>query len=170
MLYESVKKLQNSKNKIKIPIGVIGTNTPTPEQYQLAEKIGKALAELGLVIICGGRTGVMEAACKGAEAGNGISIGLLPELSIEHANQFVTIPIATGVGFARNSIIAASSLCLVAIGGGHGTLSEIAYGLQFRKKVFAINSNHQVDTLVHCNSIEMVIENVCKTVLALYDS
>jgi len=161
---EAIKKLQDSKNRIKLPIGVIGTNKPTEEQYQVAEQIGTLLAELGLVVICGGRQGIMEAVCKGIEKGNGISIGLLPELNLENANSFVTIPIATGVGFARNSIIAASAFCLIAIGGSYGTLSEIAYGLQFGKKVFAIHCNLKVDNLKHCQTVDAVIENIYKTI------
>lgn len=99
------------------------------------------------------------------EAG-GLSIGLLPENNIENANQYVGIPLATGVGLARNYIIATSSLCLVAVGGKYGTLSEIAYGLQLGKKVFAIHSGLEVDQLVHCDTVDSIIENVCKAVLS----
>jgi len=161
---DAVKKLQKSPHKIKIPVGVIGSNDPTSEQYTLAEKIGKSLAELGIFVICGGRYGIMEAVCKGVFEAGGISIGLLPEINTNNANKFVSIPVATGVGLARNSIIAAASLCLIAIGGGYGTLSEIAYGLQFGKKVFSIACDLTAVNMHFCKTHEEVINNICKTI------
>lgn len=158
---DALKKLQKSKNKIKFPIGVIGSNEPTIEQYQIAEKLGNKISELGFIVMCGGRAGVMEAVCKGVAQAGGISIGLLPETNADNANNFVTIPLATGIGIARNSIIAAASLCLIAIGGGYGTLSEIAYGLQFKKKVFSINSSLKVEDTITCQSETDIINNIC---------
>ena len=115
---------------------------------------------MGLMVICGGRKGVMEAVCKGVKENNGISIGLLPEYSIEGANQYVSIPLPTGIGFARNALIASSSYCLIAIGGGNGTLSEIAYGLQFGKKVFSIECNLNADGLIKCDDVQIVVHLV----------
>lgn len=161
---EAVKKLQGSPHKLKMPIGVIGANKPTQEQYQIAEKIGNALAQLNVFVICGGRGGVMEAVCKGVDEAGGTSIGILPESHLENANKFVTIPVTTGIGLARNSIIATSALCLIAIGGSYGTLTEIAYGLHFGKKVFTINSDLKVDHAIICNTIEEVVNNVCKVI------
>ncbi|HHF7375592.1 TIGR00725 family protein [Legionella bozemanae] len=163
----AVKKLQNSSNKIKQPIGVIGANMPEEDQYQKAFEIGRELSNLGLMVICGGRKGVMEAVCKGVRENNGISIGLLPEYTIESANQYVSIPLATGIGFARNALIASSSFCLIAIGGGNGTLSEVAYGLQFGKKVFSISCNLNVDELVKCNDVKTIVESICKLIFKL---
>lgn len=164
---DAVKRLQNSMNKIRIPIGVVGTNTPTPEQYKIAEELGKRLSKIGLPVICGGRAGIMEAVCKGVNENNGISIGLLPEINIDNANKFVSLPLATGIGFARNSIIAAASLCMIAVGGGNGTLSEIAYGLHFGKKVYTINCSLTVAGTIACDSVEEIIDNVCKVIFSI---
>jgi uncharacterized protein (TIGR00725 family) len=164
---DAVKKIQKSKNKIKIPVGVIGTNSPNEEQYAIAQELGDAISFLGLSIICGGRAGVMEAVCRGVAKNDGISIGILPEGNTDNVNKFVTIPLATGVGFARNAIIASSALCLVAIGGGNGTLSEIAYGLQFGKRVLSINCDLIVNKMEYCFSIEEIIEKICKVILKL---
>jgi hypothetical protein len=80
----------------------------------------------------------MEAGCRGTAEHGGISISLLPDATWKAANPCVTIPIATGLGVARNAIIAQAFFCLVAIDGGYGTLSEIAFGLQFGRPVFAL--------------------------------
>lgn len=109
----------------------------------------------------------MEGVCKGAQEEGGISIGLLPETNTDNANKFVEIPIATGIGFARNSIIATAALCLIAIGGGHGTLSEIAYGLHFNKKVFTIKCNLNVNNTIPCNTIGEIIENICRLIFGV---
>ncbi len=162
---EAVRKIQKSENKIKLPIGIIGTNSPNKVQYEIAEKLGEEIASLGLSIICGGRSGIMEAACKGVKKHDGISIGVLPEGNLDNVNQFVTIPLATGVGFARNAIIASSSLCLIAVGGGNGTLSEIAYGLQFGKKVFTINCDLVVPNTIVCHLVDDIIKNICYIIL-----
>lgn len=164
---EAVKRFQQTKYKIKIPIGVIGSGKPTDAQYQIATHIGEELASLGLAVICGGRAGIMEAVCKGVQNKNGLSIGLLPEVGIENANKYVSLPLATGVGFARNAIIAASSFCLIAIGGGNGTLSEIAYGLQFGKPVFTIDSNLIVDGVRMCQTVSDLTTSICKLILKL---
>jgi hypothetical protein len=161
---EAIRKLQSSINKIKIPIGVIGTNSPDSEQYRIANELGKTLASLGLTVLCGGRAGIMEAVCRGVHDKGGTSIGLLPENNLSNANKFVTIPLATGIGFARNSIIALASLCLVAIGGGYGTLSEIASGMQFGKNVLIINCTLKVEKTITCNNVQEIIDNIYKII------
>lgn len=166
---ESVRKLQTTKYKIKIPIGVIGTGMPDEDQYQTAVDLGRGLANLGLFVICGGRAGIMEATCKGVSEKNGISIGILPESSIENANEYVSIPLASGIGFARNAIICSSSFCLVAIGGGNGTLCEIAYGLQFKKAIFALRCSLPVNGITQCSTVDHVIERICKLIFKIKD-
>ena len=81
--------------------------------YSAAEAIGRGLAQMGLAVVCGGRQGVMEAVCKGAADAGGVAIGMLPEADPASANPYVGIVIATGIGEARNALIARSSLCLV---------------------------------------------------------
>ncbi len=117
--------------KKKPLISVIGaSHSCTPDDYKLAEEVGRELARRGAILVCGGLDGVMEAACRGASSEGGLTIGILPGNSREDANPYVTIPIVTGMGYARNSIVAKSGQAVIAIGGSYGTLSEIAYGLQ----------------------------------------
>ena len=118
------------------PVAIIGPREPTAEQAAMAEEIGFRLAQHGHVVLCGGKTGVMEAACRGVARAGGISVGLLPDEHWSGANPHVTIPLATGIGPARNAIIARAAGALVAVGGGLGTLSEIALALQFGRPVF----------------------------------
>ncbi len=107
-------------------IGVIGGSHCSPEIYNLAVEIGERIAESGNMLICGGLSGVMEAACKGAKNKKGLTIGVLPGKLKSEANHWVDMPIVTGMGVARNVIIVRSSDSIIAIDGSHGTLSELA--------------------------------------------
>ena len=114
-----------------IIVGVIGGRRPAEEEMELAEGVGRRLAELGAALICGGCLGVMEAACRGAKAAGGLTIGVLPGSDRDAANPYVDLPIVTGIGEARNSIVARTAQAVVAIGGSYGTLTEIAYSIAF---------------------------------------
>lgn len=105
-----------------------------------AEEIGRRIAQAGAVLVCGGRSGVMEAASKGAAEAGGTVVGILPTLSTDDANPHVTHPIATGIGQARNLAVVASGAAVVAVGGEWGTLSEIAYARKLGRPVVAIQS------------------------------
>jgi len=107
-------------------ISVVGAGVASPEECRLAEAVGRALAEAGAVLVTGGLGGVMEAASRGCVEAGGISIGLLPGREPEAANQWVTLPLATGMGESRNSLVVRTGEAVVAIGGSWGTLSEIA--------------------------------------------
>ena len=108
-------------------ISVIGASEGSEEILRVAEAVGRGIAEAGAVLVCGGRTGVMEAASKGAAEAGGIVIGVLPTLSPDDANPYVTHAVATGTGHARNLAVVASGDAVIAIGGEWGTLSEIAF-------------------------------------------
>ncbi|REG49250.1 hypothetical protein B0G80_5603 [Paraburkholderia sp. BL6669N2] len=135
---------QRCANRHLMPVGVIGPRAATEEQLRIAESIAHALAKAGIAIVGGGKGGVMEAAARGAFRADGIAIGLLPEDDAEGANPYLSVALPTGLGITRNALIARSSLCLVAVGGGLGTLSEIALGLQWGKPVFAVCDAPQV--------------------------
>jgi uncharacterized protein (TIGR00725 family) len=124
--------------KKNIPIGVIGGNICTDEEYKLAEAVGKKIAQAGGILICGGMSGVMEAACKGAFQAGGLTVGILPTDSIDDANPYVKIPVATGMGIGRNIIIVRTAAALISIDGKFGTLSEISYALQLNKRVISL--------------------------------
>ena len=112
------------------PVGVVGGRRASADELAKAHALGAALAKVGCAVLCGGRGGVMRAACEGVASAGGISIGLLPGDTIADANDAVTVPLATGLGYARNAVIARASMCLVSIGGSYGTISELALAMQ----------------------------------------
>ena len=112
-------------------IAVIGGSQPSKKEMELAFEVGKELALHGAVLVCGGLGGgVMEAACKGAKSSGGLTIGILPGDSPDAANEYVEIPIVTGLGYARNIVVVKSARAVIAVGGAYGTLSEISHALQ----------------------------------------
>ncbi|MBF0553114.1 MAG: TIGR00725 family protein [Nitrospirae bacterium] len=122
-------------------VGVIGGGRDvSPWHLGEAEEVGRLVALKGGLLICGGLEGVMEAVCKGAKGVGGLTVGILPQGDKKSANRHVDIPIATGMGAARNAIIAQTADVLIAIGGAYGTLSEIAYALQFNKPVIGLKT------------------------------
>ena len=110
-------------------ISVIGSSTTDVRLNKLAEAVGFELATRGATVICGGLGGVMEAVCKGAKKASGLTIGILPSDNPRDANQYVYIPICTGIGYARNLVVVKSGRAVIAIGGAFGTLSEIGHAL-----------------------------------------
>jgi uncharacterized protein (TIGR00725 family) len=116
-----------AKNKF---IAVIGNSKASAQEIKLAEAIGREIAKNGAVLVCGGLDGVMKAACRGAVSEGGLTIGILPGTSRTDANEYVQIPVVTGIGFARNIIVVKSAQAVIAVGGGYGTLTEIGYALK----------------------------------------
>ena len=112
-------------------ISVIGGEACGPEALDIAEKVGREIAQRGATLVCGGRGGVMEAACLGARDAGGHTIGIMPGRSQQDSppNRYVEFPIFTGMGFARNVMVVLSGDAVIAIDGSYGTLSEIAYAL-----------------------------------------
>ena len=110
-------------------VSIIGGSTVTDGEYALAERVGRELAERGHTVVCGGLTGAMEAVAKGASEAGGETIGILPGEDRDEANEYVDVPVATGIGDARNALVALNGDAAIAIDGGYGTLSEIALAL-----------------------------------------
>jgi uncharacterized protein (TIGR00725 family) len=152
---------------LRVPIGVIGPRAASAAERDTAYAIGAGLASLGLSLVCGGAGGVMEAACAGAASRGGLSIGLLPDKDWNAANPYVVVPIATGIGVARNAIIARSALALIAVGGGYGTLSEIAFGLQFGRPVLTLLDAPMPAGTQLCTSPDDALTAICRIILAL---
>ena len=121
-------------------IGLIGGSAPAPKHLQIAETMGRLIAENGFVLVNGGLKGVMEASARGAKAAGGWVIGILPGRSAQEANPFTDIAIPTGLGYLRNALVVLNSDVLVAIDGSYGTLSEIAYTQIYGKKIFGIET------------------------------
>ena len=133
-------------------IGVIGSSSCGKEIYELAREVGREVARQGCLLICGGLRGVMEAASCGAKEAGGITIGVLPGISKKSANPYIDIPIVTNIGYARNVIIALTADALIAVSGGYGTMSEIAFGLKAGKPVFGINTHEHIQGVIHCDT------------------
>lgn len=149
----------------RVPVGIIGPKEATDEERTTAERLGRAFALHGLQLLCGGRNGVMEAACKGCLEAGGQPIGLLPGEEWDTGNAYVAIPIATGIGPARNAILARACLALVAVGGGYGTLSEMAFGLHFNRPVYALGNAPFVADAIGCANVEEVMAHLARHVL-----
>jgi uncharacterized protein (TIGR00725 family) len=129
-------------------VGVIGGSELSPELYHAAELIGREVAFRRAVLITGGLTGAMEAAAKGAKAVGGLTIGVLPGFSSQDANPYIDLPIVTGLSEARNIIIVRTAAVLIAVGGGPGTLSEIAFALKLHKPVLSLDSWYVADEII----------------------
>ncbi len=121
-------------------IAVIGGGQCSKDEAQLAEEVGRELAKRGVALICGGLSGVMEAACRGASSEGGMTIGILPGDNRQSANPYVQIPIVTGIGYARNVAVVKSAQAVIAIAGSYGTLSEIGHALQNGIPVIGLNT------------------------------
>lgn len=123
-------------------IAVVGGDSAPEEALPAAESVGRALAERGHTLICGGRGGVMEAACRGAREAGGHTIGVLPGAARGDANAYVEFPIVTNMGFARNTVIVLTADAVIAVDGSYGTLSEIALALGHGKPVVGLDTWH----------------------------
>lgn len=124
----------------RIHVAVVGASRPAAGEPERAEAVGRALAERGAVVVCGGRGGVMEAACRGARSAGGTTVGILPGLERAEANAWVDVAIPTGLGEARNALVVCAADALVAVGGEFGTLSEIALALAAGKPVVGLGT------------------------------
>ncbi len=127
----------NEKPKI---VAVIGASEAEEAILKKAEAVGEGIAKMGAILICGGMGGIMEAACRGAKKAGGFTIGILPGTDKTDANLYVDLPIVTGIGQARNIIIARNCHVAVAIAGRYGTLTEIAYCLMFDVPVIGLGT------------------------------
>jgi uncharacterized protein (TIGR00725 family) len=121
-------------------VAVCGESDPQTSLADVAFDVGRGIAERGAVLICGGLTGVMEHAARGARAGGGLTIGLLPGADPNEANAYIDISIATSLDHGRNAILANTADGVIAIGGGLGTLSEIALALRNRRPIIGIRT------------------------------
>jgi uncharacterized protein (TIGR00725 family) len=121
-------------------IGVVGPGEASEAELASAEEVGAGLASLGAVIVTGGLGGVMEAACRGARSRRGRTLGILPGEDRDAANGWVEIAVATGLGELRNGLIVRACDALVAVGGGHGTLSEVALALKLGRPVVGLGT------------------------------
>jgi len=133
-------KKPSSYSNNKVLVAVIGGNSCSAKVEQIAIKLGKLLAKVGVILICGGLSGVMEAVSKGMKSGGGISVGILPGSDKRASNPYINIPIPTGMGYSRNTIVAGCADVVIALPGEYGTLSELAFALNMKKPVIGIGA------------------------------
>jgi uncharacterized protein (TIGR00725 family) len=123
-------------------VSVIGSGecAEGSEAWGLAEEVGRLLGEAAVTVVCGGRSGVMEAACRGAAEAGGVAVGIVPGSSVAEANPHCTHVVATGIGQARNLAVVSSGDAVISIGGEWGTLSEIGFARAIGRTVIALRS------------------------------
>jgi uncharacterized protein (TIGR00725 family) len=121
-------------------VSVVGSGEADGDLYEKAREVGRLIAERGGVVVCGGLSGVMEAAARGATEAGGVAIGVLPDEDRGRANAYLSYSVATGTGQARNLAVVCSGDAVVAVGGEYGTLSEIGLALKVGRPVVALSS------------------------------
>jgi uncharacterized protein (TIGR00725 family) len=140
-------------------VAVVGPGQASSAELHAAEEVGAGLADAGAVVVTGGLGGVMEAACRGARSRRGRTVGILPGEDRDAANGWVEIAIATGLGELRNGLVVRAADALVAIGGGHGTLSEVALALKLGRPVVGLGT-WEVHGVDHVSTPEAAIARI----------
>lgn len=144
-------------------IAVVGAGTCDERTADQARRVGRLLAERDVTVVCGGRGGVMEAASRGVQEGGGVAVGVLPGPDHHEGNPHLTVAIATGLGEARNAIIARTCDAMIAVGGEFGTLSEMALALKMGKRVVSLDSWNVDDAIVRADSPEHAVTAAMET-------
>lgn len=129
-------------------VAVIGNGACDHDTAEAAFELGRRLAEAGCLLVCGGLGGVMEAACKGAKAAGGTTMGILPGDDIKAANRYVDIPVATSLSHMRNYLVVTNACVVVAVEGSAGTISELALAVKSGRKVIALGRLAALESLV----------------------
>ena len=155
--------------KQKIVISVIGGSTISSKVEDLAQSVGKMIAGLGCVLVCGGLGGAMEAAAKGAKMAGGVTIGILPGKDKRDANSYIDIALPTSIGYARNTIVACSADIIIALPGSFGTNSEICYGLVYGRPVIDLG-NWDIEGMINVKNIVEAEEKIKKIIKKLQDA
>ena len=135
-------------------IAVIGAADATPEEYEIAQAVGRLIAETHETLVCGGMGGVMEAACKGAREIGGRTVGILPDMG--DGNPYLDVKVRSGMGYSRNVVLVQSADAVIAVGGTYGTLSEIAIALKLKKPVFGLKT-WDIEGVVKCATPEEAV-------------
>lgn len=136
----SPKTSSRSDWRTRPRVALVGGSRPDPAFLETAHQVGRLLGERGAVLVCGGLGGVMDAAARGAKEAGGTTIGILPGGDRADANSWIDVPIATGLGYTRNSLVALNADAIIAVDGEYGTLSEIAYGIIYGKTVIGLGT------------------------------
>ena len=151
--------------KQKITISVIGGHNADHAVEKLAYQVGKTIAKLKAVLVCGGLDGVMAAAARGAHEAGGLTIGLLPGKEKADANPYIEIALPTTIGYARNAMVACSADVIVALPGSYGTSSEICYGLVYGRPVIDLG-NWNIKGMIQLKNTHDLAKEIRKLIKA----
>jgi uncharacterized protein (TIGR00725 family) len=124
----------------RLRIGVAGPNKCSPAERELGLAVGAEIARRGAILVCGGLGGMMEAAAEGAHREGGMTVGILPGERADEANVFIDFPLPTGLGPFRNMLLVRACDALIAIRGGYGTLTEVAFALRLGIPVIGLQT------------------------------
>ncbi|MFB6301557.1 MAG: TIGR00725 family protein [Haloferacaceae archaeon] len=144
-------------------VSVVGGGSVTEAEAETAERVGELLGRRGHTLVCGGLGGVMAAACRGASAAGGTTIGILPGEDRAAANPHVDVPVATGLGHARNALVVLNGAAVVAVDGGDGTLSELGLAGAFERPVAGLGT-YDVPGVRACETPEEAVSYVERAV------
>jgi uncharacterized protein (TIGR00725 family) len=139
-------------------LGVIGAGECSEETFEQAREIGRLTGLMGWTLVCGGLGGVMEGAAKRCLEAGGLTVGLLPGMERSAANPHIRVAIPTGLGEGRNLLVVRASDVLIAVSGGFGTLSEIAFALQAGKTVIGLDTWKEIDGVLHASTAAEAFE------------
>jgi uncharacterized protein (TIGR00725 family) len=141
-------------------VAVCGPSEATDQEAGWAEEVGRGLAAAGAVVVCGGLGGVMDAVARGVRSGGGTVIGILPGETRAGASEHLSVAVPTGMGEARNAIIARAADVVVAIGGAWGTLSEIALARKMGTPVIGLGTwelDRRTDGVIMVQTAEQAV-------------
>ncbi len=150
----------------KITISVIGGHDINRKVEKIAHNIGKIIAKVGAILVCGGLDGTMKAASRGCKAAGGITIGLLPGKDKKEANPFIDIALPTSIGYARNAIVACSADIIIALPGSHGTRSEICYGCVYGRPIIDLG-NWNMEGMIKVKNLKEAEQKIKRLVRAI---
>jgi uncharacterized protein (TIGR00725 family) len=143
-------------------VAVVGSGVASGELYEQAREVGRLVAQRGGTVVCGGRSGVMEAVARGATEAGGTAIGILPDEDRKRANEYLTYSITTGTGHARNLAVVCSGDVVIALGGEYGTLSEIGLARKVGRPVVSLDSWDLGEHVILASSPEEAVEAAFK--------
>jgi len=149
----------------KLIIAVIGSHQCDENTAKIAQQLGREIAKIGAILVCGGLGGVMEAVAKGAKENSGITVGILPGENKNEANPYIDIPIATGLGYTRNTLVTTAADIVVALAGEYGTLSEISFALNAKKPVIGIKT-WDIKGIIKVNTVKEVMQEIKRIIIS----
>jgi len=140
-------------------VAVVGGHSCSERIYKIAQELGQLIAQEGWILICGGSSGVMEAACKGAKEKGGLTVGILPSYDGAEANDYLDLKLPTGLGYGRNILVVRAAEFIIAVDGNYGTLSEIAFAFNDPKPVIGIET-WDIKGVVKVNTPKEAIQHI----------